>query len=154
VGPTTSRDLRCPTCGAHARLDAEWCTLCYADLRPPAPEPEPAAPLDAEPAAPLDAEPGLTPSASDEASAAPSVPTGKHARRAASTTGEPGDDPRLAGVDVDVMLSRLAAETPPALGPLAGRLDSKASRVAAVSAGVAVVGLVLLLVMTVLGSLL
>lgn len=26
---------RCPKCGAALRPDAPWCTLCYADLRPP-----------------------------------------------------------------------------------------------------------------------
>lgn len=38
-------DDRCPRCGALARPDAQWCTLCYADLRPPVPvaEPTPAA---------------------------------------------------------------------------------------------------------------
>jgi hypothetical protein len=30
--------LRCPRCGAFARAESQWCTLCYADLRP-APEP-------------------------------------------------------------------------------------------------------------------
>jgi hypothetical protein len=33
---------RCPKCGAAVRFGDPWCTLCYADLRPPAPEvPEP-----------------------------------------------------------------------------------------------------------------
>ena len=31
---------RCPKCAAAVRKDADWCTLCYADLRP-APEPPP-----------------------------------------------------------------------------------------------------------------
>ena len=30
-------DSRCPRCGALVRAAAQWCTLCYADLRPPAP---------------------------------------------------------------------------------------------------------------------
>lgn len=30
---------RCPTCAAAVRPGAGWCTLCYADLRPPAPPP-------------------------------------------------------------------------------------------------------------------
>jgi hypothetical protein len=35
---------RCPKCGAAVRFGDPWCTLCYADLRPPAPpEPEPEA---------------------------------------------------------------------------------------------------------------
>jgi RNA polymerase subunit RPABC4/transcription elongation factor Spt4 len=33
-------DIRCPHCGALLRAGAEWCTLCYADLRP---KPEPVA---------------------------------------------------------------------------------------------------------------
>src|SRR3954463_7136302 len=32
---------RCPKCGAAVRYGDPWCTLCYADLRPP-PPPEPA----------------------------------------------------------------------------------------------------------------
>lgn len=35
-------DIRCPHCGALLRSGAQWCTLCYADLRPK-PEPEPVA---------------------------------------------------------------------------------------------------------------
>ena len=32
---------RCPACGASVALGAPWCTLCYADLRPPARETQP-----------------------------------------------------------------------------------------------------------------
>lgn len=35
-------DFRCPHCSALLRSGAQWCTLCYADLRPK-PEPEPVA---------------------------------------------------------------------------------------------------------------
>ena len=41
---------RCPACAASVRKDADWCTLCYADLRPApapvqrAPYPQPSAP--------------------------------------------------------------------------------------------------------------
>jgi RNA polymerase subunit RPABC4/transcription elongation factor Spt4 len=35
-------DFRCPHCSALLRAGAQWCTLCYADLRPK-PEPEPVA---------------------------------------------------------------------------------------------------------------
>ena len=34
---------RCPACGAAVRASADWCTLCYADLRPAPPPPEPVA---------------------------------------------------------------------------------------------------------------
>jgi hypothetical protein len=38
-------DGRCRACGAAVAPNAAWCSLCFADLRPPAPEPvrEPAA---------------------------------------------------------------------------------------------------------------
>lgn len=53
VGPDTharpTADLRCPHCRGAIRADAQWCTQCWADLRPqpepvvvtPAPEAEP-----------------------------------------------------------------------------------------------------------------
>ena len=41
---------RCPSCGAAVRFGDPWCTLCYADLRPPAP-PEPAEPTSPPPPA-------------------------------------------------------------------------------------------------------
>ena len=42
----------CPKCGASVRPDAPWCTLCYADLRPKPPEPEPVAAPPPAPVAP------------------------------------------------------------------------------------------------------
>lgn len=36
-------DFRCPQCGALLRSGAQWCTLCYADLRPRQEQPEPVA---------------------------------------------------------------------------------------------------------------
>jgi hypothetical protein len=39
---TDQADVRCPHCSALLRSGAQWCTLCYADLRPK-PEPEPVA---------------------------------------------------------------------------------------------------------------
>ncbi len=35
MSTSTSDDLRCPHCAAHVTAAAEWCTLCYADLRTP-----------------------------------------------------------------------------------------------------------------------
>ncbi|MDT7538999.1 MAG: hypothetical protein QOI82_2584 [Actinomycetota bacterium] len=46
--PTTDR---CPKCGAAVRFGDPWCTLCFADLRPPAPAPRPEPPLVADPPA-------------------------------------------------------------------------------------------------------
>jgi hypothetical protein len=34
-------DVRCRACGAAVPDQAQWCSLCYADLRPPAPVREP-----------------------------------------------------------------------------------------------------------------
>lgn len=45
---TDHADARCPHCGALLRSGAQWCTLCYADLRPK-PEPEPVAVIAREP---------------------------------------------------------------------------------------------------------
>ena len=48
-------DGRCPSCGASVRAGADWCTLCYADLRPapPPPPPPPPAPEPVAVAAPV-----------------------------------------------------------------------------------------------------
>jgi hypothetical protein len=35
---------RCPTCASAVHPGAQWCTLCFADLRPPKPEAQPALP--------------------------------------------------------------------------------------------------------------
>ncbi|HWC35709.1 MAG TPA: hypothetical protein VG650_12900 [Mycobacteriales bacterium] len=59
-------DLRCPRCGAARRPGDQWCGLCYADFREPAPQvvgdttPPAAAPA-AAPAAPVPPPDGLTP---------------------------------------------------------------------------------------------
>jgi hypothetical protein len=47
---------RCPKCGAAVRPDDPWCTLCYADLRPPAPDPEPEPESSPEPESTLESE--------------------------------------------------------------------------------------------------
>ena len=49
---TPPAGTRCPSCAATLRLGAPWCTLCYTDLRPPAPVPPPAAPPAAPPTGP------------------------------------------------------------------------------------------------------
>jgi RNA polymerase subunit RPABC4/transcription elongation factor Spt4 len=67
-------DVRCPHCSALLHSGAEWCTLCYADLRPkPAPEPvgvsarEPSYAAGATTASPVD--PQATPLSALEAAA-------------------------------------------------------------------------------------
>ena len=51
---------RCPSCGAAVRADDPWCTLCWADLRPPPPPPVAPAPVVSAPilAAPVSAPSG------------------------------------------------------------------------------------------------
>ncbi|MGZ4595494.1 MAG: hypothetical protein ACXV3V_01095 [Actinomycetes bacterium] len=150
MGPTTSHDLRCPRCAARSLPDAEWCTLCYADLRP-APEPAPPAP-EPEPVT------GESQPHVDVPSALGS--RGKHARRVrAHDPADPADpaEPVPAGlqdVDVDLMLAQLSAETAVALPGFLDRVESKGARVAIMCGGVAGIAVVLLVLMTVVGSLL
>jgi hypothetical protein len=77
---------RCPACGASTVDGAPWCTLCYADLRPPAPSPavEPVAQLSA---TPVTAAQLPVSSVASETSAAPATP--------AQTTGVDLLDPSL-----------------------------------------------------------
>ena len=76
---------RCPKCGAAVRVGDPWCTLCYADLRPPAPEPEPAPP----PSAPEPGVPGV-----------PGVPAVPHPMLPESGPGvPPGFDPLTAPLE-------------------------------------------------------
>jgi RNA polymerase subunit RPABC4/transcription elongation factor Spt4 len=42
---TDQADVRCPQCAALVRAGSQWCTLCFADLRP-APAPAPVAVLE------------------------------------------------------------------------------------------------------------
>jgi len=154
VGLSTSHDLRCPGCQAHVAQDAEWCSLCYADLRPAPPEPEPLPDTSTPEAAGANV--------AVAADGVPAVdlpggaPSGRHGRRrkppATGAAEESGM--QLDGVDVDAMLAQLALETGSGLAPIAGRLESKGSKAIVITGGVVVVGLALFLLMTVLGALL
>jgi hypothetical protein len=170
VGPMTSNDLRCPECSAHVPPGADWCALCFADLRPPPPPEEPAA---IEPGP--DPEPVLA-----QAEAAPPVQRGgKHSRSVATGAGgdavsdtapDAVDEPSMVGRLPDLggprdaaaiaefdarateMLAQLAAaESSRPLGPLAARLESNGSRMVAAGFGVSVLIMATLLVMSVLG---
>jgi hypothetical protein len=156
VETVTSHELRCPKCGAHALAAADWCTLCYADLRPPAEPEQPREPeLPEEPVATADSTPA-TPEAGPDAPAIDSAGSrGKHARQASTqgsdtTDGATGELP--ANIDVELMLAQLAAETPAPLASLMDRFDTKASRALAICGGVLAVGVVLLVAMTIIGS--
>lgn len=121
-------ELRCPTCNAHASPGAEWCTLCYADLRTPevpvdVPAPEPAARGD-------HPQPGHV----------GNVPA--HDERAAAEAA------------AERMLTQLAAESDAALRSLAGNVDSAGAKVALIAGGSVVVLIVLFGLMALIGSLL
>lgn len=158
--PVTEVGERCPGCGAAARADAGWCSLCFAPLRP---GPEPAPERTEEPEIPdVRREPGA-------ASVRP-VSRGRHARAdaghaaswpveaiAADTSAEeviarhaPAADPLLA----DAMLAQLSAESEDPLGGLAGRLDSAAAKAVAICVGVLLMIVVIMALMFGLGSLL
>jgi hypothetical protein len=170
VSPTTSHDLRCPRCSAHTSPGADWCTLCFADLRPEALHEAPAPPAAVEAAhegTPVN-EPTVAPARHGN---------GKHARAAttyddlAVTAVAPHDPAERAYDDAavtavalrdpaetariearaDEMLAMLKADDGNPLGPLANRLNTTHSRIGAGLIGL--VGMTLLgwLVMTVLG---
>ena len=147
---TSPHAVRCPRCSAHVRTGSDWCTLCYADLRPAPPvvaaaeAPEPAA-------VPARVEPVELPVAEplDVAPVAP-VGRGKHAKRASTAAvGAPPDVEALA----DQMLAELAvSESKNPLGPLAPHLDTPAKRVGLMAGG-AVAGICLLVILlTILGA--
>jgi hypothetical protein len=143
----TSNDLRCPQCSAHVSPGADWCTLCYTDLRPP---PEPPV-VEAAPEPELVVEPAPVPEQSGEQ---PAVVQGKHTRSAtAYGDAAPLDAAGLTAFEAraDEMLAMLAAESSHPMGPLADRLESTSSRVVAGLIGLVVLSTAGLLVMTVLG---
>ncbi len=176
---TTER--RCPGCSSLVRPDAAWCSLCHADLRSAEekaaalPESEP---VEALPALDPVRSPDPTGWADELAAAAAPGPRGRHARpgapadppvvvqapgpfgargvmatgATASTVTDADAALAKAGVDVQSMLSLLAAGEPDPLAPITGRLSSKGSR--AVAATLATVALIVvgILTMFVLGS--
>jgi hypothetical protein len=141
VSISTSPALRCPRCSAQVSAGSDWCTLCYADLRPAAPEPY----------APV--EPSR---ATEEPPAQQAVARrGKHAK-AAPEFGEaaPAPDPNVDALAAE-MLGQLAAdEARNPLGPLAGLVDTTGKRIALMTGGAAAAIALLVLVMAAIGALL
>ena len=141
----------CPRCGAHSRPGAQWCTLCYADLRPA-------------PARSRRADPALVtvpPTPAPTPTAVAAAGRGKHARQdptveeGGSESGLPArtsDEEALRSADA--MLAMLAAEQTKPLPGLSGRLDSTGARVGLMAGGMALIALVLFLVMAVIGTML
>lgn len=157
----TSSDLRCPRCAAHAPAGAQWCSLCYADLRPAAPEQR----VDGQPAsdpagAPSALPPELPAEQKDELgqgrpAAEPAArPRGKHARRAA-----PEDQPSALPTDLEqtaaALLAQLAAsESGSPLGRYSGLVDTSAKKVGLMLGGAVVAMIALFLLMVLAGSIL
>ena len=122
VSPTTSHDLRCPRCSAHTSPGADWCTLCFADLRPKALRED----TGSLPAVEAVAETRLT---GDRRRSRRRVGNGKHAR-AATTYDDaaltavsrppcPRDPAETAEIEAraDEMLAMLTADSGNPLGP-------------------------------------
>ncbi|HEU4912093.1 MAG TPA: hypothetical protein VFV76_09360 [Actinomycetes bacterium] len=147
MSTSLSQDLRCPRCSAHVRAGSQWCTLCYADLRPapavprePAPTPELAA-ASVEP-------PGVETAADSEPEQMP-VRRGKHARAAA----EPG------ALDIEgtaaAMLAELAAaESGNRVGQWSALLDSPGKKVGLMVGGAVAAMVLIFLLMSAAGALL
>jgi hypothetical protein len=172
----TSNDLRCPQCSAHVSPGADWCTLCFADLRVP-PVVEVVEVVEAEPE--VEPAPVLEP-AGEQVGEPTESGRGKHARSATlpeetlreetlydptshdvssyteATTyaaRTPRDGPESAALEAraNEMLAILAAQSSHPMGPLADRLESTSARVVAGIVGLVVLSVAGLLVMTVLG---
>jgi hypothetical protein len=121
--------VRCPRCLARITDGADWCSLCYADLR---------AARGRHQAAP-------TESAAEPASTAPA--------RAVAVRHLRDHEQRADGIDA--MLAMLAAESGPPLGVLPGRLGrSTGQRVGLMVGGVIACTVVIFGLMTLLGQLL
>lgn len=142
--------LLCRECGAPLRPDQDWCSLCYAAVKPVFD------PL----TAPLDDvisvgsgedEPRLPAPPPQIQSASAPEPAVEPA-----SVDEPPVDPELKTdvSDVDVMLSMLAAEhrrNEPASG-LAERFEDRSTRIAVMVFGTALIGAALFAILTVLGA--
>ncbi len=89
MSSVTDDTTRCPKCGAFARPDADWCTLCYAALRTPA---VPEVPL------PETREPDTRePATAEPVSGGPARrPAGRHAARASAPSPQAQLDPLTA----------------------------------------------------------
>lgn len=140
MSTSTSQDLRCPRCLAFVRAGSDWCTLCYTDLRPAPPTPEPAR------SAPEPAESAPEPVA--DVGDHPVRPRGKHARRARSDS-----DPELETAAETMLAQLAAAESADPLGRLAGQVDSPGKKFALMVGGAVALTAVLFLLMVVLGAL-
>jgi hypothetical protein len=156
VSTSTAQPLRCPRCSATLRAGTEWCSLCYADLRPREESAAPPAALDVRPVALSQEVPeplGTVPAATSSDVVQPNRQGGKHAKKPefGAVTAPTDDVERLA----DQLLAELAAtEGGSPLGAASGLIDSSGKRVALMVGGGLGILLVLVVVMAVAGALL
>ena len=155
--------LLCGECRAPLRPEQDWCSLCYAAVKPVF---DPlTAPLDdvidvaaglgvpSEPESAADPEPVSGPELTTEALHPDDSPEPDEPDEPDEP--ERPDEPGIDVSDVDVMLSMLAAEHrrgEPASG-LADHLSERSTRMAVMVGGMVVVGAVLFAVLTALGAL-
>ncbi len=152
---STEESVRCPRCSASLRAGSEWCSLCYADLRPPPAEPP--APVEVPhgtatdvtgPAAEGDESGTGVPRSTDAPAAG-----GKHARSAAGhpvAAATPDEVARLA----DEMLAELTVtEGGNPLGAVSGLVDTTGKKALLMVGGATAAMLLCFLVMAVLGAL-
>lgn len=138
MSTSTAPSVRCPRCSAHLRAGSDWCSLCYADLRP-APEPPPTP---------------VAPPASVESPEPTARPRGRHARRAPASEEKATTSPDDVEVLAAQMLAELAAsEQKSPLGPMAGLVDSTQKKVGLMVGGAVAAMCVMFIVMFLLGSL-
>jgi hypothetical protein len=149
---TSPNAVRCPRCSAHVRTGSDWCTLCYADLRPAPPVAEPVAALEPEPlTAPV--EPVDLPVAeTGEAVDVPAAPVGrgKHAKR--TSTAALGAPPEVEAL-ADQMLAELAAtRSGDRLSSMVSALDQPGKKIGFIIGGTVGATCVLFIVLTILGA--
>ena len=151
---TSPNAVRCPRCSAHVRTGSDWCTLCYADLRPAPPVvAAPEAPEPAVASAPV-VEPVDLPAAEtvEAVAAVPAAPVGrgKHAKRASTAAvGAPPEVEALA----DQMLAELAAtRSDDRLSSMVSALDEPGKKIGFIIGGAIGATCVLFIVMTILGA--
>jgi hypothetical protein len=158
VSTSTAPSVRCPACTAYVRAGSEWCTLCYADLRP---KPDPIPSVSDEPAPDAvahvraEVETVETP-VTDVPEPAAAKPRGKHARHAADAPvfGQPTQVVADAEIEAiaDQMLAQLAGERANPLGSLSGYVDTKGKQVALMVGGGVVAMCLLFALMFLAGS--
>ncbi len=139
----TALGQRCPTCNAHVTAEAQWCTLCYADLRPrvePVAEPATAPAASAGLAGQLD-----HPFTIDDNPLTFGTPS-----RAADGDLEAAQ--LDAAAQADLMLAQLAATSDEPLKGLGRNFESNAAKVALIAGGSIVVLIVLFALMFLVGS--